>query len=116
LSSFPPTAPTSWRGTVVCIDDCPNCPLFQNGCAGFVAGADDEKERVKGGCNRWNDLICKDCPCLGSKHADVFPNWPIRTVDTTTNTDSPPKPILAKIREARKDLEDGEIVDVNRLR
>lgn len=99
LRAFPPTAPSPERTQIICDDDCDNCPLYQTGkCA---------KK-----CNRWENAICNDCPCLGSRNAD----WRIRpqTVDPLNPTDEevPILPILLKIRRARKELEDGEKVDV----
>lgn len=95
INAFPLTAPVHWRETIVCNDDCVNCPLWQNGCAG--------------NCVRWNDLVCKDCPCLSSKYADLFGD--VLTVDPRTNQDADAKPGLEEARKVRRTLEDGETID-----
>lgn len=102
LGAFPPTAPSAERNEIVCDDDCDNCPLYAKG-------------KCARNCNRWENAICADCPCLGSRNAD----WRIRpsTVDPLhpKDEDVPIKPILLKIRRARKELEDGEKVDLRYL-
>lgn len=94
VNSFALTAPSDFRGSIVCIDDCPNCALFKKGCAGA--------------CVRWDNFVCRDCPCLGSKYADKFGEP--ETVNARTETLAPPDPRLLQIRELRRNLADGVAV------
>jgi hypothetical protein len=48
-------APSSWRGEIECQDECGACPLYIRGCG---------RE-----CVCWSDVICEQCPCLGSAYA-----------------------------------------------
>lgn len=118
MNAFPLTAPVSWRGTVVCNDDCDNCPLFQNGCAGGGVNSKGENK----GCNRWDNLVCKDCPCLASSYADLY-REPIlidpalsveeakEFVDSKQRIQADPK--LFQMRLKRKLLDDGEPIEWN---
>lgn len=92
--AFSLTNPSSFAGTIVCNDDCKNCKLFRNGCAGK--------------CVRWDDMVCKGCPCLASRYAniDIEP----RTIDPVTGEEAPADPELLKLRAKRKLLGDGEEV------
>ena len=60
-------APSSWRESVSCTDECETCPLYLTGCA---------QE-----CVRWSDLVCKQCPCLGSAYA----RWLVATLTRLPN-------------------------------
>lgn len=92
--AFSLTAPAAMRVTVVCDDDCPNCPLYLRGCAGR--------------CVRWDDLVCSDCPCLGSKYADKLGEP--KTVNPKTKQATAPPEALLRIRELRKMAKDGQKV------
>ena len=93
---FVPTAPVEWRGSIVCDDDCDNCPLFKNGCAG--------------NCTRWDDAVCFNCPCLASRFAaekneptTVEPGaWPERNSgEQHREASHPAEPRLLDLRKRR---------------
>lgn len=86
------TAPSSLSQSVVCDDDCENCPLYLKGCAK--------------NCVRWDDLICQHCPCLASKYADSWGDT--KVVDPKTNEPSMMDVSLLALRAVRKTLDDGE--------
>lgn len=83
--------------TVVCNDDCEHCPMFTRGCAKH--------------CNRWDDLICKDCPCLASQYADAWGET--KTVNHKTNDPVDVNPYFMLLRSVRKGLGDGESIPVD---
>ena len=87
------TAPSAASHVVICNDDCENCPLFKRGCAK--------------NCVRWDDLICKHCPCLASKYADSLGNE-TKCVEPKTNKSVPTDLYLLGLRVIRKTLDDGE--------
>lgn len=86
------TAPSSLSQTVVCDDDCENCPLYLKGCAK--------------NCVRWDDLICQTCPCLASKYADSWGET--KVVDPKTNSPAEMSVTTITYRALRKTLDDGE--------
>ncbi len=78
--------PVAARVDVVCDDDCENCPLYLEGCA----------QR----CVRWDDLVCKDCPCLASLHAGEL-GEPV-TVEPKTNQPAGPSEAVIAVRNRRR--------------
>lgn len=95
--AFSLTAPSSLAKSIVCIDDCNNCPLYKKGCAG--------------NCIRWDEKVCNYCPCLGSKYVGEDGTEPI-TVDPTTGKKKEVDIELLKIRVIRKKLLDGMPVNM----
>lgn len=93
LGAFTLTQPSEMVGGVVCIDDCPNCPLWKKGCAGR--------------CARWDDLVCSGCPCLGSRYSA---KEGVATVNPTTLEPEPIEPRILAVRARRQTLRDGEPV------
>lgn len=85
---------------MVCTDKCEDCPLYTKGC-----GAK---------CVRWNDLVCNDCPCLGSAYADVF--GPAETVDPKTDKDKAADPVMAELSKLRRTKKDGQALTADEVK
>lgn len=59
-------------------------------------------------CVRWDELVCHNCPCLGSQYADK--DGDPTTVDAVTNEPKGARAELLEIRRIRRFLWDGEQV------
>lgn len=91
--AFSLIVPSPLAKEIICIDDCPNCPLFNNGCAG--------------GCPRWDDLVCSFCPCLGSKYLNKAD---ITTVNPDTLELEDEAKHLPAVRRLRSTMQDGDLI------
>jgi hypothetical protein len=93
VGAFSLTQQHEMAADVVCIDDCPNCPLWKKGCAGK--------------CQRWDDLVCSTCPCLGSKYQD---SEGVTTVNASSLDSEPISEKLRVVHALRKRLSDGQSI------